>query len=574
MFKVLKSNNKLKRNIILICSPIIAIIVFSLLSVLYKSTTAVKATDFKDGRIIDDEIFYNKDSMNVQQIQNFLNWQIGTCDTWGTQPASDWGRSDITRAEYAKRAWRINPPFVCLNNYHENPNTHETSYEKGGGYFSGGISAAQIIYNAAQEYGINPQVLLVLLKKESSGPLTNDKWPLKNQYKFAMGYACPDSGPGNTAACQESKAGFYNQMKLAAWQLKYYKDNRNNYRYKIGLNDIQYSPNPSCGIKRVNIENIATLSLYIYTPYTPNYEALANYPGKSNCGSYGNRNFFMFFNEWFGSTIVTYKFPIHPGIKKRYEEIGGQDSKIGKLGSGIFNSTNSIFQKFENGFIIGNDKTGYWENYGKIRDRFAQLGYEHGKLGIPVSGYFGIIQNGTGQKYQNGFILGNEKVGYWESTGLIREKFAKLGYEHGKMGLPVTQEFTTDRGGWYQEYQNGFIIGNPTAGYHESSGKIRERWSKIGYEHGPLGFPITDIISYNNYEKQDFEQGTIIGNDKSGYWEIRGDVFKFYNSLTSNIKKNLGAPIEAEHWQHGEWVQKFTNGHISGKGDHYIFKIN
>ena len=94
-----------------------------------------------------------------------------------------------------------------------------------------------------------------------------------------MGYACPDSGPGYSANCDNNKAGLYKQINLAAWQLNYYRNNANSYRYKIGWNDIQYSPNPSCGTKRVYIQNIATLSLYIYTPYTPNNEAFkTNYP--------------------------------------------------------------------------------------------------------------------------------------------------------------------------------------------------------------------------------------------------------------------------------------------------------
>ena len=277
-------------------------VTFSLLSLLVYSNSRVQAlpiTDFKAGNIIDDNIFYNKQSMTVQQIQNFLNQLLPACDTWGAGP-SEYGGG--TRSQYAaSRGWH-GPPYVCLNNYHENPQTGETSFEKGGGAFTGGISAAQIIYNAAQSYNINPQVLLVLLRKESAGPLTADSWPLKSQYRYAMGYACPDSGPGYSANCSAEKSGFYKQVTLAAWQLKYYKDNPNSYRYKIGWNDIQYSPDPSCGTQRVYIENMATLSLYIYTPYVPNAGALANYPGTAHCGAYGNRNFFAFFNEWFGAT--------------------------------------------------------------------------------------------------------------------------------------------------------------------------------------------------------------------------------------------------------------------------------
>lgn len=254
------------------------------------TANAVSATDFKDGNIISDGVFYNKNAMSVGQIQNFLNGLIPYCDTWRPVKFKDAGGN-----------W-VSAPYVCLNNYYENPNTGETSFEKGGGSFAGGLSAAQIIYNAAQDYGINPQVLLVMLKKESLGPITADNWPTKWQYRYAMGYACPDSGPNNSANCNDKQAGFYKQINLAAWQFKYYKDHPNDYRYGLGWNSIQYSPNTACGTKQVYIENIATLSLYIYTPYVPNAAALANYPGTSNCGAYGNRNFFMFFSQWFGST--------------------------------------------------------------------------------------------------------------------------------------------------------------------------------------------------------------------------------------------------------------------------------
>jgi hypothetical protein len=285
---------------VIVVAAITVLSVFSILNTNKNADALSAISNFKAGNIIDDSVFYNKDTMNAQQIQEFLNQLLPNCDTWGTGSS---GYGNLNNAQYAQQimGWH-GPPYACLKNYHENPTSGETSYERGGGAFPGGVSAAQIIYNAAQDYGINPQVLLVLLKKESAGPLTADSWPLKNQYRFAMGYGCPDSGPGNSANCTTQRAGFYKQMTTAAWQLKYYKDNANSYRYKVGWNDIQYSPSTACGTKRVYIENIATLSLYIYTPYTPNDASLTNYPGTANCGSYGNRNFFMFFNEWFGST--------------------------------------------------------------------------------------------------------------------------------------------------------------------------------------------------------------------------------------------------------------------------------
>ncbi len=58
-------------------------------------------------------------------------------------------------------------------------------------------------------------------------------------------------------------------------------------------------------ISNVNIVNLATAALYDYTPYQPNAAALAaGYGTGDSCSSYGNRNFYLYFNDWFGTTIV------------------------------------------------------------------------------------------------------------------------------------------------------------------------------------------------------------------------------------------------------------------------------
>lgn len=262
------------------------------------------ASGFNPGRIIDDEIFYDSRAMgSVAEVQRFIEQHTPACDTWGTGPS---GYGNLTRAQYATqvKGWH-GPPYACLQNYYENPSNGDNSFSHGGGAFPGGVSAGQIIWDASQRYKINPQVLLVLLRKESAGPLFADSWPLRSQYKYAMGYACPDSGPGYSANCSAEKAGFYKQVDLAAWQLRKYRNEIHNYNYQPGrVNRVLYNPNPACGYKDVYIENYATASLYIYTPYVPNDAALAAYPGTAHCGAYGNRNFFYMFGEWFGSTHV------------------------------------------------------------------------------------------------------------------------------------------------------------------------------------------------------------------------------------------------------------------------------
>ncbi|MCW2763410.1 MAG: exported protein of unknown function, partial [Marmoricola sp.] len=75
----------------------------------------------------------------------------------------------------------------------------------------------------------------------------------------------------------------------------------------------QWSPNSSCGGSTVNIQNRSTQALYNYTPYQPNQSALnAGYGTGDGCGAYGNRNFYLYFTDWFGSVRANDTLNAHP----------------------------------------------------------------------------------------------------------------------------------------------------------------------------------------------------------------------------------------------------------------------
>ncbi len=58
--------------------------------------------------------------------------------------------------------------------------------------------------------------------------------------------------------------------------------------------------------RAVLMRNQATAALYYYTPYPPNAAALANLCGTGDgCSAYGNRNFWVFYNTWFGPTTAS-----------------------------------------------------------------------------------------------------------------------------------------------------------------------------------------------------------------------------------------------------------------------------
>ncbi len=248
---------------------------------------ALSGSDFNPGRIIDDSVFFNKDAMSVNDIQNFLYAKSGPCDT--NRPTTD---------------SRYQPPWTCLYQYRENTSTKENNIGRPTYNPPGSRTGAEIIYDAAQAYNISPKALIVLIQKESS--LITDNWPWENQYRTATGYGCPDSGPNNTANCNSSFYGFYNQVNKAAFQFRRYATYPSEYNYRAGRNNnIGYHPNGACGAQTVYIQNQATAGLYNYTPYVPNAAALNNLYGTGDgCSSYGNRNFWRLFNDWFGSTTA------------------------------------------------------------------------------------------------------------------------------------------------------------------------------------------------------------------------------------------------------------------------------
>lgn len=253
-------------KIILSVIVVIAIAV-GVFSYLQPISHAANLSNFDPSNIMSDSVMSNKDSMTEAQIQTFLESK-NACNNTNISKASVYHKVKDGR-------------FVCM---------YEDTFD--------GETAAHIIWQAAQDYSINPQVIIVLLQKEQG--LITDTWPNSIQYNKATGYGCPD-----TAACDTQYYGLKNQIRKAAALYRTVLDGGWS-NYPIGNNYVQYHPNAACGGTVVNIKNRATSALYRYTPYQPNQSALnAGYGTGDSCGAYGNRNFWLYFTDWFGDTHST-----------------------------------------------------------------------------------------------------------------------------------------------------------------------------------------------------------------------------------------------------------------------------
>lgn len=258
------------------------------------ANAALKGSMFDPGLIISDSVFYDFGTMTVDDIQRFLDSKVPVCKATGNGP-------------------------TCLRYY-----KMDTQAKAGEDGRCSALpakqnqSAAQIIFDVANACKINPRVLLVTLQKEQG--LIQASRPSEYMYRAALGYGCPDTRP-DICGKGSTITGLFNQLYRAAGQLQWYGDPRGSFTYlKVGTNvkikyqaDFCEARNSSgtctkwvdrCGSKIFQLKSQATAALYYYTPYTPNDAALKNLYGTGDsCSAYGNRNFWRFYSDWFGSTI-------------------------------------------------------------------------------------------------------------------------------------------------------------------------------------------------------------------------------------------------------------------------------
>lgn len=372
------------RNPLVIVFVFCAAAVFTFLGIknLTRSSAASTA-GFNPGNIISDATMSNYNSMSKDDIQRFLSSK-NPCDNRNRKQFESLSASQPN----LKWHWENNH-FVCLS---------EERFGDGPNDIGSGQTAAEIIYNAAQENRINPQVLIVLLQKETG--LITDKIPNSGDYRKAAGYGCPD-----TAACDSKYYGFKNQVNNAAWQFRHNLDHDSRYYPSGKTTFVKYHPNASCGGTNVYIENRATGALYQYTPYQPNSQALgAGYGTGNNCSSYGNRNFYLYFNDWFGSTQISIDgsvITVPDGVYAIQSKVGSGKRVLDTAGGHKDNGTNIQI----------------WDNYGNDNQKW--------QFTRTSSGYYNIM-NLDSKKYLdlNGAVAeSGRNIHLWEKSGSCAQEW-------------------------------------------------------------------------------------------------------------------------------------------------------
>lgn len=384
---------------------------------------AADLSQFNPGNIISDQVFFNSGTMAEGAVDSFLRDKGPNCERG----------------------------YTCLKDFRQTTNTKQADSYCSGYAGASNESAARIIAKVALSCGINPQVLITTLQKEQG--LVTHSAPSESRYTIAMGQGCPD-----TAACDTRYYGFQNQVYGAARQFKIYAEGRYFTWYAPGRTwNILYNPDRACGSSPVFVSNTATAALYYYTPYQPNAAALrAGYGEGDGCSSYGNRNFYQYFTDWFGSTV----YKVEGVIADHWRANGGGTGWIGEPTSSAREWTASggrgSSQRFEGA------------------DLYAPPG-------LPVRSTIG----GTRDEYR---LVGEVASGLRWPTG------------------PVSAA----RGGWYQDFQGGRIYVRPVDGAGFAVAEpINAVYEGGGNIDGPLGWPTSRAYRFADGARQDFAGGSI-----------------------------------------------------------------
>ena len=105
-----------------------------------------------------------------------------------------------------------------------------------------------------------------------------------------------------------------------------------------------------------------------------------------------------------------------------------------------------------------------------ISDKYAQLGGAAGFLGQPTIAETSTPDGvGRYRHYEGGSIYWHPRTGAHEVHGLIRQRWAELNWEQGYLGYPITDEINTvDGGGRVSRFEGGELIWN------EKTNAVRE----------------------------------------------------------------------------------------------------
>lgn len=265
-------------------------------------------------------------------------------------------------------------------------------------------------------------------------------------------------------------------------------------------------------------------------------------------------------------------------MDRKYTELGGAPgapkSEVVSAGDGGF------ARQYQHGALYWHPALGVHRVYGAIYEKYVELGGPAGGLGYPTTDEEGGA-DGTGRytRFQHGSISWHPQIGAHEVHGDIHAKWASLGLE--RYGYPFTDESPAGRGGRFNHFrafrgdgsfEDKSIHWTPDTGAHEVHGLIRDKWAELGWEHGYLGFPISDEMGLpeglpvRDGRVSRFENGMIMWTPGGGAVASAAERKFSFNVSKETVSGWCELTIKADGW-----VSYKGHLHESGVLNHHYY---
>ena len=217
-------------------------------------------------------------------------------------------------------------------------------------------------------------------------------------------------------------------------------------------------------------------------------------------------------------------------IGQRWAQQGWESGRLGyPVGSEVCGLRDGgCFQPFQGGPVYWSPGSGAHVVLGAIGQRWAQQGWESGRLGYPVGGEVcGLRDGGCFQPFQGGSLYWSPGSGAQVVLGAIGVRWAQQGWESGSLGYPVGGEVCGLRdGGCFQPFQGGAVYWSPASGAHPVGGigaALHGAWGGQGWESGRLGYPVEGprIAARRGVVVEQRFQGGLMAVDSRGRVSVR-----------------------------------------------------
>ena len=204
--------------------------------------------------------------------------------------------------------------------------------------------------------------------------------------------------------------------------------------------------------------------------------------GTGDGSAYGNRNFFSYFTDWFGSTQSTGS----GAVNLKYMALGGSSSYLGLpvAATQCDLAAGGCARAYQGGSIYWSPSSGAAVVQGEVRAGWWANGGITGPLGYPIADS-GPITGGAGA-FQGGSVYWSAGTGAHAVGGTAPELV-----EHrrcvGLSGQPVASMARS--GGKAGAFQGGSIYWSAATGAHWLAGEVLSRYWADGIDHRGAGLP-------------------------------------------------------------------------------------